>query len=365
MQINRVYVNSYRALCCAASNAKELFEAICDKKSGIKTNKTFFENKVVGIGVVKEDIEEALVSYIESILKSSNLENFKDTLLVIGSSVGGMKLSEEIYFKDNSYTNINPTLHVIDSINHRISQKHTFKDDISFSTACTSSANALGYAYEVISKGIYKNVLVVGYDTLCKTTVGGFNALGVLSQRICKPFDKNRDGMNVAEGLAVLLLQDTKIQDSVELCGVGYSSDAFHMTQPDPTGAQKAMQNALTCKNIKPGDIDYINAHGTGTMANDSSEISAIDTLFGNGVHVSSTKSVTGHTLGAAGALEAIISVMVIKEQKLVPNSNLEEPEVKGMNYVNEAQNKEINYVLSNSFAFGGNNASLLFGRVK
>jgi len=195
--------------------------------------------------------------------------------------------------------------------------------------------------------------------------VGGFSALGVLSKVTCKPFDKDRDGMNVAEGLGVLLLQHEQSKNCVEVFGVGYSSDAFHMTQPDPNGAKKAMQNALTCKGLKPRDIDYINAHGTGTKANDHSEINAIKSLFGERVAVSSTKSITGHTLGAAGALEAIISAMVLQRQTLVPNSNLNEPEVTGMNYVNEAEKKEINYVLSNSFAFGGNNTSLLFGMPK
>ena len=365
MQTNRVFVNNYEAVCSASSSATELFENICLKKSGIKTNKNFFKGKTVGIGIAKENIEESLLSNIEKVLKSSNLESFEKTLLVIGSSVGGMKLSEETYFFENSYKNIDPKLHTIDSISYTIKQKYSFKDDVSFSTACTSSANALGYAYEVISKGIYQNVLVVGYDTLCKTTVGGFNALGVLSESTCKPFDKNRDGMNVAEGLAVLLLQDTCKENSIEMCGVGYSSDAFHMTQPDPKGAKSAMQNALTCRGLNSKDIDYINAHGTGTLANDSSEISAIESLFGKSVHVSSTKSITGHTLGAAGALEAIISVMVLQQQKLVPNSNLKEPEVEDMNYVYEAKQQKINYVLSNSFAFGGNNTSLLFGVVK
>ncbi|WP_024954809.1 beta-ketoacyl-[acyl-carrier-protein] synthase family protein [Sulfurospirillum arcachonense] len=365
MQINRVFVNSYRAVCSAALNAEDLFKVVCTQKSGIKTSTTFYADKTVGIGIVKVDLEKSLLEEIGTVLKNSNLDNFEETLLVIGSSVGGMRLSEEKYFQDNSYKNINPALHVIDSISYKISQKYTFKDDLSFSTACTSSANALGYAYEVISKGVYKNVLVVGYDTLCKTTVGGFYALGVLSANRCKPFDKNRDGMNVAEGLGILLLQNKQIDTSVEFCGVGYSSDAFHMTQPNPEGAKKAMQNALTCKGLQPEDISYINAHGTGTKANDSSEISAIESLFGKSVPVSSTKSITGHTLGAAGALEAILSVVSLQKQIIMPNSNLEYPEAEGMNYVLKAEEKEINYILSNSFAFGGNNTSLLFGTIK
>lgn len=365
MHTGRVFVNSYRAICSAASSSSELFEAICNKRSGIEVSSSFLKDKIVGIGISKINLQDALFSEISSVLKSSNLENFKETLLLVGSSVGGMKLSEKIYLEDNSYKNIDPNLHNIDSIASQISKNYTFKDDISFSTACTSSANALGYAYEVISKGICANVLVVGYDALCKTTVGGFRALGVLSEGICRPFDKNRDGMNVAEGLAVLLLQNRADKEAVEVCGVGYSSDAFHMTKPSPDGAKKAMQNALLCRDLNPQDIDYINAHGTGTKANDKSEANAISSLFDKEVCVSSTKSITGHTLGAAGALEAIVCIMSIQQQKLPPNSNLNEPENKDIKYVFTTQNAKIDYVLSNSFAFGGNNTSLLFGRVQ
>lgn len=321
MQTNSVFINHYNAITASAKNAEELFTHICTGVTGIKVDDSYLEGKRVGIGVVQNSLEDNLFVYIQHLLESSKLKNFEDTLLVIGSSVGGMQLSEQIYFKDNSYKNINPALHIIDSIKYKISQKYKFKDDISFSTACTSSANALGYAYEVIKKGIYKNALVIGFDTLCKTTVGGFSSLGVLSSSVCKPFSSNRDGMNVAEGLALLLLEDEANESSVEVCGVGYSSDAFHMTQPNPEGAKKAMQNALACKGLKTEEIDYINAHGTGTLANDKSEIEAIKSLFGSNTPLSSTKSITGHTLGAAGALEAIISVMAIQKQILPPIS--------------------------------------------
>ncbi|MDX1808684.1 MAG: beta-ketoacyl-[acyl-carrier-protein] synthase family protein [Sulfurospirillaceae bacterium] len=363
MKTSRVFVNHYNCLTPSANNATELFENICIGKSGIKTNTNYLQGKSVGIGIIEFNLEEALVTHIGELLDVSNLKNFEDTLLIIGSSVGGMRLSEEIYLKDGNYKNINPILHAIDFIKYKILQKYKFKDDVAFSTACTSSANALGYAYEVISKGIYKNALVIGYDTLCKTTVGGFNALGVLSSSICQPFSKQRDGMNVAEGYAVLLLQDEQLDDAIEMCGVGYSSDAFHMTQPNPQGATKAMQNALLCRGLDTKDIGYINAHGTGTIANDISEINAIRSLFGTATPISSTKSITGHTLGAAGALEAMLSVMVLEKQTLLPNLNLDDPEIADMNYVTKAQKSEMDYVLSNSLAFGGNNTSLLFGR--
>lgn len=362
MQSSRVFITQYNCLSVSGKNSEELFTNILAAQSGIKSDTTYFPKKCVGIGKIGEDLDKTLLVYLKELLEKSSLENFENTLLVVGSSVGGMKDSEETYFQEKNFKKLNPALHVINSISYKISKKFHFKDSISFSTACTSSANALGYAYEVISKGIYKNALVVGFDTLCKTTVGGFDSLGVLSQTICRPFDKKRNGMNVAEGFGLLLLENEPQKNGIEVCGVGYSSDAFHMTQPNPRGALQAMKNALTCKGISPKEVGYINAHGTGTIANDLSEIEAIKTLFGSLVPLSSTKSITGHTLGAAGALEAIICALTLQKQILPPNLGLDEPEVESMNYILKSQKQKLRYALSNSFAFGGNNTSILFG---
>ncbi len=302
---------------------------------------------------------------VKKVLDESSLDDYSDTLLVIGSSVGGMAETENIFFKDKSYENIDYKEHTIDSIAYNLKKEFTFYDDVSFSTACTSSANALGYAKEVLSKGIYKNVLVVGADSLSSTTVCGFAALSVLSSKPCTPFDKNREGMNVSEAIAILLLQDEKTENSVELCGVGYSSDSHHMTQPHPDGlgARNAIENALNDANITFDKVDYINAHGTGTIANDNSEANAIASLFTNKPYISSTKSFTGHTLGAAGAIEAIISVMCLQKQIIVPCKDLENPNRDDILFTNKPLSCDLNYVVSNSFAFGGNNTSLVFGK--
>lgn len=366
MPKSSVFINSFESVCCAGQNSEALFEAICAQQSGIKTFSKFISDKQVALGKIEKSfcIEEILEFTCKAVLAKSSLENFESTLLVVGSSVGGMQITEGIFLKEHSYTNIDPKLHAIDAIAHILSSKFSFKDDISFSTACTSSANALGYAYEMIAKGVYENVLVVGFDTLSLTTIRGFDALGVLSSSACKPFDVSRDGMNVAEGIAVLLLQNKSYEKSIELLGVGYSSDAHHMAQPSPdgTGAFYAMQKALKCAGIDPHSVGYINAHGTGTTANDASEACAIEALFGRDVSVSSTKSITGHTLGAAGALEAIICVMALQKQIVPPNTHLVEPENKTLNLVRTAKVHMFRYALSNSLAFGGNNTSLLFG---
>lgn len=365
----KAYINNYEAVSCAGLNAHELFTSICEKRDCISINNSYVKDKSVAIGEINSDIpfNELLIQSCKKVLQQSNLEDFSKTLLVIGSSVGGMATTEDIYFQEKSYKNIDCEEHPIDAIAHTLKKTFKFYDDISFSTACTSSANALGYAKEVISKGIYNNVLVVGADSLSHTTVCGFSALSVLSSNPCTPFEKNREGMNVSEAIAILLIQDEKQENAVEICGVGYSSDAHHMTQPHPEGlgAKKAMENAINSAKVHKKEITYINAHGTGTLANDSAELNAVHSLFETyKPYISSTKSVTGHTLGAAGAIEAIICVMALQKQMIPPSKNIKECERDDINFSNKMIKTQVKYVLSNSFAFGGNNTSLLFGLI-
>lgn len=357
------FINSYESQSCAG-NTQELIDAIYTKTTKITLNTSYVKDYSVGLGEMKDaDFFEVLEDVASKVLKKSNLENFNDTMLIVGSSVGGMQSSERHYFKDKNYKNIDPKKHSISVIEDFLNEKFKFSSTRSISTACTSSANALLLAKRLIDVSAYKNVLVVGADSLCHTTVCGFHSLGVLSSKPCRPFDKDRDGMNVAEAVAVMLVQDEASKDAVELLGVGASSDAYHMTNPDPEakGAIVSMQKALKDAGIEVEDIDYINAHGTGTLANDSVESLAIETLFKN-THFSSTKAITGHTLGAAGAIEAIISCEAIKRGKLPPQTGLKNAQNENVNFVKESVAKEINYVLSNSFAFGGNNTSLVFG---
>ena len=369
---NSVYITASTSSSCAGDNNQVLFENILSGSTGIVQDSNYFFNATPAIGKLRTNntFDSELILQCKKVLESSHLENYKDTLLLVGSSVGGMKVTEDSYIRTKNYADINPNKHHIQSISNTLTEAFHFYDSLSFSTACTSSANAIGYAYEVLSKGLYKNVLVVGADSLSQTTVGGFLTLGVLSSEPCKPFDIDRDGMNVSEAVACLLLETTMRKESVEVCGAGYSSDAYHMTHPRPDGegAKEAMLKALEVAQLKPDDIDYINAHGTGTQANDSAEGNAIASLFSKKTkslpYVSSTKSITGHTLGAAGALEAIISCIVIKEQIIPSNTFLEKVENLDIKFSLKNHPEEVKYVMSNSFAFGGNNCSLIFGKV-
>lgn len=361
----KAYVNTYASKSCAG-NTEELMDAIYAKQTGIEINTFYMKDTPVGLGKMKyNDFFESLEELVLCVLQRSNLENFHDTLLIVGSSVGGMQESEQHYFEDKNYKNIVPSRHAISVISESLQKKFAFYDTRSISTACTSSANALLLAKRLINVGAYKNILVVGADALCYTTVCGFYALSVLSSKVCTPFNEDREGMNVAEALAALLIQSEKSDDSIELLGVGASSDAYHMTNPDPQaqGAISSMSHALVDAGLECDAIDYINAHGTGTMANDKVEALAVERLFGD-VPLSSTKAITGHTLGAAAALEAIISCEVIKRGLIPAQTNLTNAENQTINIPKENIVQDVQYVISNSFAFGGNNTSLVFAKV-
>ena len=367
MRKNRVYVNAYESLSCAGDTF-DLMGAVYSKRSGIMIDTSYMPETPVGLGsFAPYEFFASLRDVTQKVLNQSNLDNFHNTLLIVGSSVGGIAQSEKIFFQESSYANIDPAKHAISVISDTMNDTFGFKDSRSISTACTSSANAMMIGQRLLELGAYENVLVVGADALCYTTVCGFHALGVLSSKPCTPFQQDRLGMNVAEGIAALLLQIKPEGESIELCGSGGSSDAFHITNPDPAagGAIACMQNALDDAGIQAVDIGYVNAHGTGTQANDAVESLAVQTLLKHHPFMSSTKAITGHTLGAAGALEAVISCEVLKRQKIPPQSTLEVAENTEVNLPREAVDTTLDYVISNSFAFGGNNTALVFGVVK
>ena len=362
--MNHAYINA-TSIKSACGNTEQTLDSIYNKKTSLLPYSNIVPEKTVCIGKFSpnDTFEKLLDDSLQEILLSSNLTDYTNTLLLVGSSVGGMAITEKQFFHDKSYENININTHTIDSIASRIDKQHHFLATRSFSTACTSSANALKTAKELLEVGAYENILVLGVDEICLTTIFGFSSLGILSDEMCTPFQNNRKGMNVAEGIGALLLQATKQADSIELIGAGTSSDAFHIANPDPTakGAMSAINNALDNASLNPQQIDYINAHGTGTNANDTTEAKAVLEIFGEQTYISSSKSNIGHTLGAAGAIEAIICVKSLQKGLVPPQINSHDNE-SSLKFVREVQKKEIKYALSNSFAFGGNNTSLIFG---
>lgn len=235
------------------------------------------------------------------------------------------------------------------------------------STACSSSARALICGKRMLESGLVDAVIAGGADTLCKVPINGFNSMGVLSQERCLPFNKNRSGINIGEGGGLMIL--SKEKDSLELLGVGESSDAYHVSSPDPSGAGaiSAMEMALNDASLTTNDIGYVNLHGTATKLNDAMESKAMASLFKGKVPCSSTKYMTGHTLGAAGIVEAAILCYLLKHDLDMPVQDFSHDEIDDTldecGLIKEKIKAKKKVMMSNSFAFGGNNASIIIAK--
>ncbi len=235
------------------------------------------------------------------------------------------------------------------------------------STACSSSARALICGKRMLESGLVDAVIAGGADTLCKVPINGFNSMGVLSQERCLPFNKNRSGINIGEGGGLMIL--SKEKDSLELLGVGESSDAYHVSSPDPSGAGaiSAMEMALNDASLTTDDIGYVNLHGTATKLNDAMESKAMASLFKGKVPCSSTKYMTGHTLGAAGIVEAAILCYLLKHDLDLPVQDFSHDEIDDTldecGLIKEKIKAKKKVMMSNSFAFGGNNASIIIAK--
>jgi 3-oxoacyl-[acyl-carrier-protein] synthase II len=300
---------------------------------------------------------------------------FEPELVVIGTTSGGMSYGERYY---RSLKRAGDLRHAPTWIANYSAQKPVIDAQAAFgisapcqviANACASGTNAIGHAFECVRSGRYQRVLAGGYDALAEMVFIGFDSLQASTPEKCRPFDRHRSGMVLGEGAALLALEDLERARErgasilAEMIGYGISTDNFHITQPEPSGigARQAMERALQSAQISAADIDYINAHGTATVFNDAAEGKAIRALF-NGVPVSSTKSMMGHSLGAAGAIEAIVCLLALQHQFLPPNINFTTlDDDLDLNIVaSEARPASVYTALSNSFGFGGTNASLL-----
>jgi len=310
---------------------------------------------------------------ILELLKNSGYEQFpEDTGFISGTSVGGIDMTERHF---NDYKKSPENQKYIQAqhpgfTTEKIAEYFGLPEMVTtISTACSSSANAIMMGARMIESGRLKRVIVGGSDCLTKFTLNGFNSLKILSENKNRPFDDERDGFNLGEAAGYLLLeaedciQNRKILGKV--LGYGNANDAFHQTASSENGegAFQAISKALKKAGLSISDIDYINAHGTGTKNNDLSESIALKRVFGTKIpNFSSTKGFTVHTLGAAGAVEAIFSLLSIQNGEICPNLNFyTEMRETGLTPVTKIQNKNINTVLSNSFGFGGNCTSLIF----
>ena len=238
---------------------------------------------------------------------------------------------------------------------------------LTISTACSSSAKVFASAARWINHGVVDAVVVGGVDSLCLSILYGFNSLELVSANLCRPFDRRRDGINIGESCGYALLAREDLLDDADflLLGYGESADAYHMSHPHPQGkgALLAMTQALHRADLEAKDVDYINLHGTASQANDRIEAHALGQLFPDSTLASSTKGWTGHTLGAAGILEAIITLEAMRHGEVPGTLNCDEPEEDfAFRVTRENVHKPIRYAMTNSFGFGGNNATLAFG---
>jgi 3-oxoacyl-(acyl-carrier-protein) synthase len=392
----RVFVTGIGIICAIGKNTGETLASLRATRHGISklsildsihrdelpTGEIKLSNEQLAVmaGVTDPDMNPrtALLGMIaaEEALHNAGIDP-KDrqyrTGVISASTVGGMDKTEinyRNYHLGKPYNNFVLT-HDCSYSTEQIATRLGFRDMVStISTACSSSANSIMFGARLIKHGLLDRVLAGGADSMSKFTLNGFNTLMILDKNHCRPFDKSRTGLNLGEGAAFLVLESEEAMGNrtplCELSGYANANDAYHQTasSPDGYGPFLSMQNALLNAGLEPRFIDYINAHGTGTDNNDLTEGIAIERIFGENIPlVSSTKPFTGHTLGAAAAVEAVISILSIQHKMVFPNLNFKEK----MDELHFDPVKEIiigiepKHVLSNSFGFGGNDSTLIF----
>jgi 3-oxoacyl-[acyl-carrier-protein] synthase-1 len=326
-------------------------------------------NRLAQLGLMQDGFELAVQSAVER-LGPGRVGVF------LGTSTSGILTTELAYRHRDPLTGELPAKfdyrgsHNSFSVADYVSRRFALAGPaVTVCTACSSSAKVFANAQRMLAAGMIDAAIVGGVDSLCLTTLYGFHSLQLSSPQPCRPFDLMRDGLSIGEAAAFALLERAPAKpdpEAILLLGTGESSDAYHMSSPHPegAGARSAMQRALTDAGLAPDDVDYINLHGTGTPSNDSAESRAVTTLFGAATPCSSTKGATGHALGAAGALEAVICALALQAGLMPAGLNLRQRDpALALNYLTGNQRTPLRRVLSNSFGFGGANCALLLGR--
>lgn len=393
--VNPVLLSAYTATTCLGRGLEATLTALRQNASGLAP--CAFETvalptwigEVAGVGAIA--LPEALRHYDcrnnRLTLMGLETDGFADRVraaterygknrvgVFLGTSTAGILQTELAYRERDPATGTLPDAFHYRTTHNSFSLAEFTRDyfgltgmALAISTACSSSAKVFAAAARQLALGTIDAAIVGGVDTLCLTTLYGFASLQLTSTRPCRPYDAGRDGISIGEGAAFALLERAAAPEAnaVYLLGMGESSDAYHMSSPHPEGlgAQLAMQAALRSAGLQPAAIDYINLHGTATPANDAAEGKAVRAVFGETVPCSSTKGATGHTLGAAGAVEAVICALALTRQLLPGSPGTEAPDpALPLNYQLQPAAAPVRHALSNSFGFGGSNCSLIFG---
>ncbi len=353
-----------------------LFDMVCDVPVGQVRRDNSELKSMLGISPETTVTRTALLGMIaaEDALSDAGGGTGPRTGFVNATSTGGMDLTE-VFFDDFVVDDSRGRLREVaghecaDSTRRIAGRLGITGFTTTISTACSSAANAIIFGAGLIRQGLVDRVVAGGTDALCRFTLGGFRSLGILDGEPCRPFDHSRAGLNLGEGAGYVVLQreDTLTREPYGyLTGWANAGDAFHQTASSATGegAYMAMAEAIEMAGLAPSEIGYINAHGTGTINNDASEAAALARIFGDCVPpFSSTKPFTGHTLAAAGGIEAVISLLAIRHGAIFPNLNYQNPmdDSSPVPQIILREGVEVRHVLSNSFGFGGNNSSLIF----
>lgn len=392
-----IAVTGIGAISAVGSSVEENLQALLQKKTGIakaqllssKHTETHLFGEVnltneqlrAGLNWESEEVSRTTLLSgwaMKEAIEQANLPIDNSVGIVSSTSVGGMDRSEgffEPFYTSDDFEKVYLLgTHDCGTCTTQVAAHFGISAyATTISTACSSAANAIAMGARLIRQGKLKRVIVGGTDALCRFTTNGFNSLMILDTEWCKPFSANRAGLNLGEAAAYLVLESREEAEArgAEIHGIvsgwANTNDAFHQTasSPDGNGAFLAMTEALNKAGLAASSIDYINAHGTGTQNNDQSESIAIHRVFGaEKPPISSTKAFTGHTLAAAGAIEAVYSLLAIREGKLFPNLNHQDKiEENDWTPQLEVETAEIQHVLSNSFGFGGNNSTVIFSK--
>ncbi|MCO5260952.1 MAG: beta-ketoacyl-[acyl-carrier-protein] synthase family protein [Crocinitomicaceae bacterium] len=390
----KIFITGIGAISCIGNNVEDHYNALVSEKSGIKKGKQSFSERYL-VGEVPLS-DEALIQQFNLKTAGSRTallgciaakEAFANhrvdtgirTGVISGTSVGGMDYSEvqyRSYIEHQTHDLTKYNEHSSGNSSEYIAKELGVYDFITtISTACSSAANAIMMGARMIQAGLLDRAIVGGTDALTEFTISGFRSLMIFDEEWCRPFDESRKGLNLGEGAGYIVIEsEASMKKSgskslAQLKGWSNASDAYHQTasSPEGYGATLSISEALKTAQLKPEDIDYINAHGTATPNNDLSESKAILTVFGDTIPpVSSTKAFTGHTLAAAGGLEAVFSVLAIQNACLFANLNYKNAieETKIVPVTKTTKVNKIRNVLSNSFGFGGNNSTIIIGEI-
>jgi len=391
-QIPPVSITAYQCVSAAGDDVEALYSSLIDNRSCLKPLQLFdipFETVVGEVTSPLPEIRPSLKAYdcrnARLALKALSQGGFRAEVeraiarhgaarvgLILGTSTSGIYDSENAYARlrqdgvmpgDFYFLQVQTAQATAEFLQRELG---LLGPCYAISTACSSSAKALAAAQRLIATDCYDAVLVAGVDSLCRLTLRGFNSLQLISPQACRPMDAERQGINIGEGAALLLLERPSAENAgrPRLLAVGESSDAHHMSAPHPdgVGAATAMAQALRLAGRQVGEVDYINLHATASTLNDLSEARAVVSLFPNPPRCSGVKGLLGHTLGAAGAVETIVSLLALERGFLPGTCGLIQPDPECLFPVVDVPNLEISprLILSNAFGFGGNNASVL-----